>query len=98
MSTLSGETTLLFYIFASIFKRGQLIKERLCSLKSKFFPLLVDPIFGAFVIQEKQTKSKKKIFLLRKNGRNTCRCIHTLKVKSYTKGIQSDLEVFAFLF
>ena len=31
-------------IFFSIFCEGQLSKERICSSRSKFFPLRVDPI------------------------------------------------------
>ena len=38
---------------------GQPLKERICSLRSKFFPLKVDPILDGFVIQE----SKKECVL-----------------------------------
>ena len=40
-------------IFASIFSGGQLLKERICSSRSKFFYLKVDP-FEGFHHQQKQ--------------------------------------------
>ena len=61
MSTFSGETTLLFYMFASIFRRGQLIKERICSLKSKFFSLLVDLILEPLSYRGSKQKVTKII-------------------------------------
>ena len=36
------EATLLSFV--SLLSRGQLLKERICSYRSKFFPLRVDPI------------------------------------------------------
>ena len=38
-----GGTTVVFR-FAAILNCGQLLKERICSHRSKFFPLRVDPI------------------------------------------------------
>ena len=39
---LAKEANLLFH------SRGQLLKERICSLRSKFFPLRVDPIAKSY--------------------------------------------------
>ena len=40
-----------FHIFASLFSRGQLLKVRICSFRSKFFPLRVDPASESYLIQ-----------------------------------------------
>ena len=45
------EATLLFPIFASHLIRDQLFKKRICSLRSKFFPLRVDPILKGCIVQ-----------------------------------------------
>ena len=63
MSTLSGEATLIF-IFASYLIRGLLLKERICSPRSKFFPLRADPILKGLHCPEKQTGSHKNCFPL----------------------------------
>ena len=54
------EVTVLY--FASLLWRGQLLKERICSLRSKFFPLRVDPI-------------SKELFSSREPNKNTCKLI-----------------------
>ena len=41
MGILSQEATQL--LFASLLSRGQFLKERICSPRTKFFPLRVDP-------------------------------------------------------
>ena len=35
---------------------GQLLKERICSSRSKFFPLRVDPISDSYLIQRSKQK------------------------------------------
>ena len=47
---------------------GQLLKERICSKKSKFFPLKVDPILEGLSCPWKQTNKVTKIASLPKNG------------------------------
>ena len=58
MGTFSGEATLPFTFLSSQKRGGQLLKERLCSLKSKFFPLRVDPVLEAsFLVQRAHKKA-----------------------------------------
>ena len=47
MGILSEEATL----FAFLLSMDQLIKERICFSRSKFFPLRVDPILNKYLIQ-----------------------------------------------
>ena len=57
MGTLSGEATLSFFSVAFPANCGQLLKERICSHWSKFFPLRVDSILGRLHLPGKQTGS-----------------------------------------
>ena len=54
MKTLSWETAQLF-LFAFLLDWVQHLKERICSLRSKFFSLRVSPFLGGLVCQEKET-------------------------------------------
>ena len=52
-------------------ERGQLLKERICSPRSKFFLIRVGPHFGSVSLPGKQTHSYKSYFSLNceiKNG------------------------------
>ena len=42
--------------FASFFNGGQLLKERICSKRSKFFPLRADSILEVIYRPQKQTE------------------------------------------
>ena len=48
---------------ASLLNVGLLLKERICSSRSKFFPLRVDPSLKGFCCLEKQTGSHKSCLL-----------------------------------
>ena len=52
--TFRGSNSVIF-IFASHMNWGHLIKERICSRWSKFFPLRVDPILERLCPLGKQT-------------------------------------------
>ena len=52
------------FIFASHLISGQLLKKRICSFRSKFFSLRVDPIFRGLHCSGKQTGSHKSCFPL----------------------------------
>ena len=57
-------------IFASLLNRDQLLRERICSWWSKFFPLRVDPIFKGLHCPEKQKgnfKSNSPLYKWQKN-------------------------------
>ena len=54
--TSKGSNSVIF-IFVSIFNMGQLLKEMICSLRSKFFPLGVDPILEELGCPGNQTSS-----------------------------------------
>ena len=56
MGILSGEATLSMASFASLINRGQLLKKRICSFRSKFFVLIVDPIMEGLCCPGKQVK------------------------------------------
>ena len=47
---------------------GHLIKERICSHQSKFFPLRVDLIFGSLFPPGKQTGSQENCLPLEDGG------------------------------
>ena len=57
MDTFSEESALPFSI-----NGGQLFKERICSSRSKFFPLRVDPILEELCCPWKQSGSHKSCF------------------------------------
>ena len=63
--TFKGSNSCIF-IFASHLIRGQLLKERICSSRSKFFPLRVDPFGRASSSREANRKSQKLIPLAKK--------------------------------
>ena len=44
--------------FASLSSEGKLLKERICSSRSKFFPLRADPYFKIFLYPEKHIESR----------------------------------------
>ena len=45
MDTLSGEETLTLLFFISLLQlMGQLLNESICSFRSKYFPLRIDPL------------------------------------------------------
>ena len=69
MGTLLEKATVLY--FASFLSMGLLLKERICSSRSKFFPLRVDPIAKCYVHPEKQTGTHAnyiKLFLEKRQG------------------------------
>ena len=51
------KAALLF--FASLLSWGQLLKERICSSRSKFFPYRVDPMAKSYLIQ----RNKQEIYV-----------------------------------
>ena len=53
------ESISAIFVFASFLYRGQLLKEIICSLWSKFFPLKVDLILGELRCPGRQTVSHK---------------------------------------
>ena len=67
-SAFRGSNSAIF-ILASIFNVGQLIKERICSTRSKFFPLRVDLIFKRLQPPGWKQKVGNKICFLCKNYR-----------------------------
>ena len=57
MGILAEEATILSLVLPFLFSSGQLLKERICSQLSKFFPLKVDPMSKSYLIQTgKQTR------------------------------------------
>ena len=68
MDTLPGETTVLF-CFLSPFSVG-VIEGKNCFSKRKIFPLRADLVMQGFDPTEKQTRSHKGCFPLKKNGGN----------------------------
>ena len=47
------------FIFASLLNGDQLLKERICSSRSTFFPLREDPIWEGLVLSGLKRKSQK---------------------------------------
>ena len=65
--TFRGSNSVIF-IIASYINWGQLINERICSHRSKFFPLRVDPFMGRPRPPEKETGSHENFLLLKTWG------------------------------
>ena len=65
MGTLLGQQ-LSFSLLPPFLIRGQLLKERICSCRSKFFPLTVDPISEGLCHPGKKTRSYKSNLPLQK--------------------------------
>ena len=55
-----GKNSAIFK-FAFLINGNELLKKRICSHRSKFFPLRVDPILEVFFIPKSKQKSKKKL-------------------------------------
>ena len=68
--------------FAPFLNGGQLLKERICCSKSKFFNLRVDPFSGGFHILGKHTGSQESCSPLQMSKQHGGVLIHinTLKV------------------
>ena len=58
-----GNSTIL--LLASLLDGGQLLKERICSCWSKFFPVRVDPVLEGRHCLGKQTGRLKNLFVLK---------------------------------
>ena len=57
MGTVSGGSNSVIFIFPFLLNRGQLLKERICSSRSKFFPLRVDLILEGHIKQTETYES-----------------------------------------
>ena len=57
--TFKGSNCYIF-IFASLLNTGQLLKERICSPRSKFFPLRVDHILEGLGRASSSREAEKK--------------------------------------
>ena len=65
-------------IFASLLNIGQLLKERICFCRSKFFPLRVDPITHWFNSPGKQEGSYLSSFpVIKQQKKNVKVCLNT---------------------
>ena len=65
------ESNASILIFASVINEVQLLKKRICSCRSKFFPLRVETILEGLNCIRKQTESHLS-GLPGSNGRKTC--------------------------
>ena len=61
MGTCLKEAVLLFSL-ASFSYRDQRLKTRICSLRSKFFPLRVDPICESGLLSRETNRDSQKLF------------------------------------
>ena len=53
----------MIFVFVSYFELGQLLKERICSFRSKFFLLKVDLFLEGLGISRKAKRKSQKLFL-----------------------------------
>ena len=74
--TLSRGTPSASLNFASLLNRGHLLKKRICSPRSKFFPLRVDPTLKGCTVQESKQEVIKVVSLC-KNDRKSWKYTHT---------------------
>ena len=56
--------------FASFLNGGQLLKNRICSCRSKFFPLGADPILLGIVAQKSIPGNTKFVSLCKNDGKS----------------------------
>ena len=70
------ENSSVNYIFSFLFNKTQLLKERVCSSWSKFFPLRVDSILDGHSCPGAQIGSHKSFSFVKKVAK-TWRFIHT---------------------
>ena len=73
MGILSGEATLFIFLIM-----GQLLEERICSFRSKFFPLRVALFLEWLSCPGRQIGNLINCLPLQ-NGGQTCWCTHTPK-------------------
>ena len=83
--TFRGSNSFIF-IFASHLNGGQLLKKRICSPRSKFFSLRVDPVLKGLHCPVKQIGSKKNCLPLKTGG-------HYMLVFLYTTRCQGTPHV-----
>ena len=69
MGTVSGKATLSFSSLLSFSIRGQLLKKRICSSGSKFFPLRADPILEGLCPLGSKTEVSKVVSLCKFVGK-----------------------------
>ena len=64
------ENNSAIFKFAYLFKRGPLLKKRICSIRSKFFSLRVDSLFEGFVAKTSRKSEKLSPFeiMVEKDG------------------------------
>ena len=55
-------TSVPIFISAALHKGGQLLNERICSPRSKFFPLKVYPILEGLHLSREAKKDSQKLF------------------------------------
>ena len=58
-----GSNSAIFF-FASLFSGAQLLRKRICSNRSKFFPSRVDPILEGLYYVGRQSGSHNRLFPL----------------------------------
>ena len=76
-----------FFIFASLFYGDPLLKERICSTRSRFVPLRADPNLRVFIVHGSE-QPLQEVIVSHKKSRNKWRCTRTTPAFSamFTKG------------
>ena len=69
MGTLSGETTLPFSILTALLNGGQLLKERICSLRRNFFHIRLSPFSKPSLFREAKWQVTKVVSLVKNGGK-----------------------------
>lgn len=64
----SGEVTI--FCFASLLNGGLPSKEIICSLRSKLFPLIVEPLLEGVAVHGSKQEVPKVVPLYRNGGKN----------------------------
>ena len=67
--TLRGSYSAIIIVSASIINKSQLLKKRICSSWSKFFPSRLDSILKGFIIQTANRISQKLLPLVKDGGK-----------------------------
>ena len=85
------------FIFTSLLNMGQLLKERICSSRSKFFSLRIDPLQQGFATLENKKKDIKLLLFVQKEEKHIgvskynldSACVVHLNIKTITSHTSS---------
>ena len=73
---MGSKSAIFIFMVASLLNGSQILKERICSSRSKFFPLRVDSTVESYVVKGGNPAVKKVVPLCKDGGKNAGLPIH----------------------